>query len=194
MLKQFYPIRSLALAVLVGFTFSACSDDDDEVSPDTENRIEYNGASYTLKSGVVIDYGVTGDEDTHYNYDFMVTDGILPDTEEIFEIPNAKISVYAELLSPGADAFEVGTFTFVQDVNAAQNRDKHVFEYVEVVVDSNNDNMLDMDDDYLEVTGGTIKVSGSNNDYTVEYNLTLDGGKTVKGNYSGDFNYIDGRD
>ncbi|WP_205502567.1 hypothetical protein [Rufibacter psychrotolerans] len=191
--NRFYSLKCFCLAVLAGFTFVSCSDDDEEeVSPNTDNKVVYNGTTYSMKSGLVEDYGPS---DNHYNYDFYITDGTITTSNNDFEVVNSKIVLFAELLSPGTSEFKTGTFSFVQNYNDAGNENKHVFEDALVVTDTNNDNILDEQDEELGVTGGTVKVSGGNNrNYTVEFDVTLENGKTAKGGYSGTFTYRDERD
>ncbi|MCC9166929.1 hypothetical protein [Pontibacter harenae] len=194
-MNRFYSaFRSLTFVLLAGFALASCSDDDDDnATPSLDDKVEYDGQTYNLRTGVVEDYG-TGDVEGHYNYDFYVTDGTLVvEDDEAASLENAKILVYTELFSSGEAAFTTGTFTFVQDAESSQANGKHVFENAEVIVDSNNDNILDENDDVFEATGGTVTVSGSNNNYTLDFNLTLNNGKTARGNYSGNFRYFDER-
>ena len=39
----------------------------------------------------------------------------------------------------------------------------------------------------IDVVSGTVKISGTRPNYLISYDLILENGKTVKGNYAGNF-------
>ena len=190
----------LLLAISSAFLMGCEKDDDDEKSGN--NTVVYNGTTYTIKDGLVNDYGafdpIDQGENTHYNYDFVVVDDELVQyTEDGYtfweaDTTNASIFyIYAELFSPGTSSFQTGTFTFKDyEAATAENIDGEFFftdAYVGFVKYGD-------DEEGYEATGGTIKVSGSNLNYTIEYDLTLPNSKTAKGSFSGTFKYDDNRD
>ncbi|MCC9166928.1 hypothetical protein [Pontibacter harenae] len=214
MKKASYTFRTLLCLLLAGFTFVSCSKDDDEdTTPSLNNQIEYNGTTYNIQTGIIEDWGSVGlsdgDEDlyisndnvTHYNYDVSITDGTLQaNSDGELENVGATVFVYAELLSPGTTNFTTGTFSYIeyeddltQEQIDAKYNNKSFFEDAYIVIDANGNGTLDASDasSIAYATGGTITVSGSNNNYTVDYNLTLDNGRTIVGSYSGDFQYFD---
>ena len=102
---------------------------------------------------------------------------------------DATILVYAELWSPGASQFKTGTFTYTSSSDIAG---KHVFENIVVMVDTDNNKVLDENDAQVTVKAGTVKVTGSESNYTVEMDVTLSNNKPLKGKYSGSFDVYEG--
>lgn len=202
-----FRITTLLTATVALLSFSACSDDDDDSNPNGNNppassSISFDGKSYNMKSGLVIDYGATSIEvfapETHYNYDFIVTDGPINFVQDSvngdFYLPgsNSTISVNIELLSPDTSNFKSGTFNFIDEdsVSVASASGKYFFSYGEVELD--NDGVVDGDFDgpEFDVVGGFVVVSGTSaSNYSINYNLQVEGGRTLTGTYSGSFIY-----
>jgi hypothetical protein len=151
-----------------------------------------------MEEGVILDYGsftLYGQNDTHTNYDFYVSDGDIEYGNDDVEEIEGSLAIWAELVAPDASDFKTGTFNFVDNDNdgslnnaqkEAKYKDKFVFPSAKVYIDTNGNGILS-DDTPMQTTSGTIKVSGSQPNYTIEYNLTLANGKTVKGKFAGSF-------
>ncbi len=181
MKKLLYSMLAFGLLTTV-----SCTDDDNTPAPTPlpEDAVAYNGKNYDIDNGAVIDWGTW---ENHYNYDFFLTDGEM-DFENETAI-GATVMIYAELWSPGTESFSTGTFTFD---NSGDTDGKRFFETTLVVMDTNNNGELDEDDDQLTVKAGTIKVAGSDADFTVEMDVTLSNDKPMKGKYSGTFDVFEG--
>lgn len=193
-----------ALILLFSFFAVSCQEDDDNPVTPT-NETEYNGTKYSMDEGLIMDYGewgFYGQTATHYNYDFLITNGSIGynngDVEEI----NGSIAIIAELYSSGASKFNTGTFNYINSDNdgslnesqlEAKYKDKFVFSDAGILLDTNgNKELFDDLQSAILVTGGTIKVSGTEPNYTIEYNLTLQNGQTAKGSFNKTFVKIDG--
>lgn len=173
------------LLALSGISFfSSCSDDDDD-GPSRE--VSYKGETYILSESFVIDYG--NFYPGYTNYDFILTDGQFTSLED--EITNATVVVYAELISPDENAFLTGTYTFDDSADPGDNR---FFYDAGILIDENDDQTINELDAYIEATGGTIQVSGDPYNYTLTFNLTLEGGEALTGSYAGSFTYRDESD
>jgi hypothetical protein len=179
-------IFSLFLASMLLFT--ACSKDDE--NPEPTATFTFGAETVTLTSGEVIDYGTVGfdDDPTHWNYDFEMTGSTASGRD---------VELYAELFSSGTTSFNTGTFTFIDDDNinsAADIAGKNFFVSAEIWIDTNGDEVGD-ENEYFDVTGGTTTVSGgTNNNYTIEYDVTFDNGTSVAAKYTGTFTYFDETD
>lgn len=181
MKKLLYSFLALGLLTTV-----SCKDDDETPAPApvANNTVAYDGADYSIDNGAIIDWGTDGE---HYNYDVFLADGEID--FETNTASGASIIVYAELFSPGDEEFSSGTFNF----NASGNvSGKHYFEMAEIMVDSNDNGQLDENDDLLTVTAGKIITTGDASNFTLELDVTLDNGKTLKGKYTRSFDYYDG--
>jgi hypothetical protein len=204
MKKNFYFTKWPAFAIMLGFLATSCDPKDKEKNPEPEtNQIQYNGTKYTLEKSLMIDYGALslyGSQDTHFNHDFYIADGNIDyQNGQVQEIAGA-FAVFSELVSAGTTKFNTGTFNYVDNNNdgslnesqlEAKYKNKSVFADAKVYIDTNGNRILS-DETPLKATGGSIKVSGSGNTYTLEYNLILENGKTLKGSNSSSFSKING--
>ena len=204
MKKNFYFTKWSAFAIMLGFLATSCDPKDKDKTPEPEtNQIQYNGTKYTLEKSLMIDYGALslyGSQDTHFNHDFYIADGNIDyQNGQVQEIAGA-FAVFSELVSAGTTKFNTGTFNYVDNNNdgslnesqlEAKYKNKSVFADAKVYIDTNGNRILS-DETPLKTTGGSIKVSGSGNTYTLEYNLILENGKTLKGSNSSSFSKING--
>jgi hypothetical protein len=195
-MKTLFNLKYVLLLAFASLFIVACEKDDDDDDDNGNNTIVFDGTSYTIVDGLVEDYGeydpIESGEYTHWNYDFSLLDvEFTQETEEgytYWDAPeSASFFAYAELFSPGTTSFQAGTFEFIEyDSATPENIDGKFFfneAYMGIKVDG--------DETGFEATAGTVKVSGSGSNWTIEFDLTLEGGKTAKGSYSGTFKMED---
>ncbi len=182
---------------------------EDMEDPSEENTLVYNNTNYTIKDGGIEDYGAFPPLDngitSHYNFDFYIFDAdftIVTEGEDIYweAPPDATFGFYAELFSPGIGGFQTGAFQFMDLSNANQSsiNGKYFFDYADVYIDSRgffDENGEERDNFQVEqeVVGGTITVSGSGLNYTLNVDVTLQNGQRLQGSCSLTFEYIDER-
>jgi len=192
--------------LLFGFLAVSCTDDDKDKgpSPETSKQTEYNGAKYGIKKGFYQEGGpmeLIGDEESHFNQNFFLTDGnvTLKDDGTFENAADAKILFMTGLLSPGTTGFQNGVYEYsniIQDETnlseaefEAKYRNRNVMLLSFVLLDTDGDKNFE-EEDAQTVTGGTLKVLGTKPNYTLEYDLTFTGGKTLKGKYSGSYQQV----
>lgn len=188
-------VKFIALLATLVLFFTSCKKDKDD-EPATTSTFAIDGKSFTLTTGFIDDYGSSGvDTDTHYNYDFYMLDGTLNTTTGGYQ--NIKVALYFELFSPGTTNFKVGKFNFIDsdDINTdADVANKYYFEYADAYFDLDGDN-TDDENEFFEVIGGSITVSGgTNNNYTVDIDVTLNDNKTIKAKFTYTFTVFDETD
>ena len=199
-------IKFSAFALMLGLLTTSCDpkDKDKDPSPAPENnQVEYNGTKYALEKSLMIDFGALslyGTQDTHFNHDFYIANGdIQYQNGQVQEIAGS-FAVFTELVSAGTTKFNTGTFNYIDDDNDAslnesqletKYKNKSVFADAQVYIDTNGNRILS-DETPLKATGGSVKVSGSGNTYTLEYNLILENGKTLKGINASSFSRLNG--
>ena len=136
-------------------------------------------------------------DDNHSNSEFSLTDGEFYSTQVvlfgnldlIWRARDAKFWFYADMYSPGTDAFRAGTFTYMPpstDEDDPSLSQQFFFKDGRFAFDLDENGDFE-DDEYLDVTGGTITLSDQTADYTFSLELTLENGKTIAGTYSGNF-------
>lgn len=191
MKKQFLLLFVLACTICM----SSCEKDNDaqEEEQKSEGAFVYDNTSYPVKNGYLKDYGsVSG----HLHYGIIVTDGSFSETDPDAELKNYKVSSYIELY-PDGNTFKEGTYTYINENNyntdaelIAATTNKSYMSQAGIGIDLNSDGNL-VDSEMFIMTDGSVTVAkGSGNyNYTITYDLTLEGGKKVTGSFSGTFKY-----
>ena len=174
-------VTLLSLALLVFFMFS-CKSDDDDGDKVASGSVTFDGDSYSLTNGFMIDFGADGG---FYNIDFTTYDGSLNIGEEKIE---GSVEIYAELFAPGT-SFSTGTFEYLSFFDDPEPGD-YFFNSSYITIDSDDDGEIDSNDDSFSATGGTIMLSGSGSNYTITYDLTFANSMTLTGSVSGKFQEI----
>ncbi|WP_223808778.1 hypothetical protein [Rufibacter hautae] len=179
------------LRLLPLFFFSlflaSCHDDDEEVAP-LSNQLEYDSRTYDLGMGLTYDFGpfALHSEKTHYAQGILLTDA-----KSVNQKPNIVLRLY--LFNPGTNVPVTGTFEFgdvknmPSDRAAAKYRWKNFFLNSGLLLDLNKDQELDPDQEYFEIRNGSITLSGTAPDYTVNCNVILETGKPLKAQFKGTF-------
>lgn len=158
--------------VSVLFFFSSCSKDEGEKGiPD--NTIRYNGKNYSLAFAFGMNFGsFESGVGTVNNTDFIFVDRAI-DVED--DDPVFSHGFYLELFSVGSADFHGGTFSYY---NGSGSLPSGLFEYAELF-------FYDEDIDPIEVSGGTVEVTISGNNYKFVFDMTTAEGKKLEGNFSG---------
>lgn len=191
-MTTFYNTLKLSIFfLLIGIAVSCKDSDGGDPVPALTNAVEYNGKTYNLLDGLIFDYGAfglgTNNNLTHYNYDFAVVNGEIKQVNGVYDEDNVTAGIWVELYSPGTDSFEPGTFTYMDEKNMTESAiaNKYFFK---------NASFLAVEEQgytFLYVKGGTVKVSGTANNYTLEYDMVLEDGKPLKGSFSRSLKYND---
>ncbi|MEN7550380.1 hypothetical protein AAG747_20850 [Rapidithrix thailandica] len=168
--------KSLLCSLLLIFALSSCSKKD----PDpVKNEITVDNQTYSLLDGYIIDYGAY---DMHYNFDFYIGDSDYDEDKEDFVDPS--MIIYIELFSPGTTEFKAGTYEFIASSNSSVDREgKHFFEFGVFATKGESE---------LYVEGGTVKITKvtSEHYFEIHYDLILENGKILKGDYRGELTYF----
>lgn len=181
-------LKLQALMLLCGLFMISCSEDnpEDDINPSVTNAVLYDGTTYQINRGLIEDYGP---DNSHYNYDMILTDGTIGDND----VDNETFIFYLELFSAETSGFKTGTFTYVyeEELSEMEAGKSYFTSNSSLYIDVNNDGIVNDDDEEISVTGGTLTISGSGANYTLVYDLTLENGKTLKGGYEGSFTVSD---
>jgi len=155
----------------------ACSKDDSIPDTDGKNELTYDGQIYPLTNGTYETYGFDGE---HFNQEFSVFDATRINESLV------PVYVFVDLYAAG-ETFSGGTFPFMH-YGQDDVTDKYYFDDGYVIL---NMNVATEDaESFLAVAGGTVKVSGSGNTYSIAFDLLLDNGKRVTGSFEGTFDEL----
>ncbi|MRH99249.1 hypothetical protein GH721_01780 [Kriegella sp. EG-1] len=119
---------------------------------------------------------------------------IFGNLQPIWRARDASLWVYADLFAPGFEGLTSGTYDFKPD-NTDENdidlSNSHFFIDGKVAIDLNKDGELESDDnEFLKITGGSIKLERQEDYYEIELNLSLENNIQVTGKFSDDFDQV----
>lgn len=167
-------IRTIVLVTMLGIVFVSCSDEGEDPAPKT-NFFSVDGTEYSLSEGLTIEYG--GSETSGYNFDLLVfSSGLEPDLNtETFT--GEGDFIYFELWSTSTTGLVAGTYTIST-------------ENLPNTFTSNNINInyvasTKTSDAEYEASAGTVTIAVDGSTYSINFDLTVTGGKTLTGNYTG---------
>lgn len=166
----------MALLVLGG-----CKKDRVTGGEDEPNAFQYDGESYPLGWGIILDYGEM--TEGYRNYDFLIAE-----QEEDYEAleMNSDYALYFWLESLGAESFDAGTYTFHDPENTTA--ENHI-AYGGLLF-----NRGDNDIEEIEVTSGDITIAIDGDTFSLDMDLGLSDGKTLKGTFTYEFTIQDQTD
>ncbi len=207
MKNPFKILPFFALLLSLSMFTSSCSDKEDKdevVEPAPTGNTSFDNKAYDIKNGFYVEGGAVNmyaDDPTHFMNYFILTDGTpnFDDDGNAEDLADGKILMMGGLFSPGGTGFTPGTFNYISfagDINLteaqreAKYKDKSFFNSPIIVIDTDGDKNFEEEAE-INVTGGTIKISGTAPNYTVEYDLTIAGGKNLKGKFTGAFTKLE---
>ncbi len=166
-------LLSFVLILVIG-VFSSCGSDDTE---EIINEILFDGKTLVGENGVAVD---VGSSENHYEFTFAISDG---DINHVSGSGSIQFSTSAEFYllfgaaSLGTNQFNTGTFQFKSVIDAVPDDN---FFFSGSFKEGGNSQTLN-------VTDGTITISGTSPNYTLQFDLTLTGDKKLTGAFVGTF-------
>jgi hypothetical protein len=170
-------LRSLPILLLSLFIACNSDEEEEEVDRTPTDGLFYGDTELNITSSFRIEYGSDG---AFTNHDFFLTDGDFSDIEA-GELSGTSFLVYAELFSEGT-TFREGMYNYSTSRTAGENYFTNV-SYSEVVNGEPGDEIL--------ANGGTVIITGTPEDYTIIFDVSLTNGETIRGTYSGAFPILD---
>ncbi len=171
------------------------------------NSLSYSGAVYPLTDGFeqVFSFSPERRGDTHQTSQFDVADaGFRPllidvgvfDSLLIWRPDFATVWFRADLHSPGEADFTSATFQFESDdvdENGSEVAGRFFFNEATFGVDLDGVDGIDSDtDEFIDAVAGTITaIRGDGEQVTMSFDVSLEDGTTLRGNYSGSFPSVD---
>ncbi len=155
--------------------FFACDDDDNGLAK-KGNHFSYDGKTYELSQGMLINFGQWWGEG--YNFDLiLLSDGITLNVQAL-QASGTGDGMYFEFFSPSASELAPGTYRFDPDDSGRPNSfyDADLFINYNMTTDTG----LEV---YIE--GGSVEVEKSGQEYMLTFDVTTEAGKPVTGYYRG---------
>ncbi|MCE7043617.1 hypothetical protein [Dyadobacter sp. CY312] len=169
-------------ALFLVFTLSSCSKSKKEdISPFT-NEVDFEGRKISLEDGLIEDYGAWEKE---YNLEFYMLDDKITYNPVTKEVEDVSMSFLIDLdLYSGGDQFTNGRYTIVDSTGQEEKNSGYAY----VLFSKDQKKHADaLDFEEFEAISGYVDVSGKAPSYEVSFNLMLENGKTLKGNYNNGF-------
>jgi len=168
-------IRTIALLTLISIVYTSCSKKEEEPAPKTTNFFTVDGKEYSLSEGITIEYG--GDATTGYNFDLIVfSSGLEADIiNETFT--GEGEFMYFELWSTSATGLAAGTYTIAP--SATPNACTSNTIYIKY------NSTTELSENEYEGSSGTITIAVDGTTYSIDFDLSIIGGKALTGNYTG---------
>ncbi len=201
--------RNLLIGMLAACVLIAC-DDEGNNGGSSDNSFTFNGETYVAVDGFIEDNGDVdpledGNPVSHYNYVVGISDADFQLIEEdggdtyFGGDDGVSIVIYFDLYSDGITSFQTGTFDFIDLDNAAVTDISGESFFANGEIELDDDGLApngDLDGAEYEIIGGTIELTGSANNYTIDFTIEVADeaenpvGAAV-GSYSGTFQYLD---
>jgi len=158
-----------------------------------DKQAAYNGQGIELTNAWEV---IDEDKDNHSLSEVHISDGTLRAKRFFFvgmeenavytwDMTDANIWVNALLYSSDLQALDNGVYIYIEspsNIVAGSN----FFALADVYVDFNQDQEFNTSE-RIDVTGGTLTVSGTSPMYKMDFDLVLENGASVNGTYSGNF-------
>jgi hypothetical protein len=168
-------IRTIALLTMFSIVLASCSKKEEEPAPKPTNFFTVDGTEYSLSEGLTLEFG--GDATTGYNFDLLVfSSGLDPDTSNESFTGEGEL-MYFELWSTSTTGLAAGTYTI--NPNSIPNACTSNF------ISINLNGSTGSSDTEYEGSAGTVTIAVDGSTYSIDFDLTVTGGKTLTGNYTG---------
>ncbi|UBM57898.1 hypothetical protein LAG90_13895 [Marinilongibacter aquaticus] len=169
--------KAILAGLSVFFILSSCSKDkNDDTTPVTDN-ISFDGKEFDLNSRFFLDFGFDGDESNVEFFVSSLSEDELSSTSTVCD-DCEHILIDMDMYSP-SETFETGVFKVNGEIGEHSAFGQVVigtppFEDEEAV-------------DVFDFESGTVTISGSTPNYTIELDVVTTGGQKLQATYSGEF-------
>ena len=169
---------SVLLIIVFLVAFSGCKKDKEETVK--SNHLKYDGKTYELAKGILINYGQWQEIEPNYNFDLLLTSSGINFEQE----SGQGHIIYFEFFTSSASQLAAGTYNY-----HASSYNAFTFDYGEFALNA----IIDPWSAEIEgeIEGGSVKVEISGSTYTITINGTDSGGKKITGYYKGSLTLYD---
>ena len=157
-----------------------------------KNSLIYEGTTYPIIKGIE---EVFKNKTNHSASQLNFTDGEFYQTQVylngninlINRARKATVWMYAHLYAPGNEGITSGTYQYQArkvDVNTPALKGIHCFKKGKIALDLNGNGKLDKKIEFFKINGGKIQLKKLEENYTLDFILTLENDKTITGNFT----------
>jgi len=174
-------LKLILLAIVVSLAGVSCSSDDDDNNNNNNNNgsssnsMNIEGVESDISEAVLIEYGEN--EDGSYDWDVVLLgEGLIVNNQDL---DGSGATLYLDLNTNNADGLRAGTYTF------SPNYEREEFTWVAIEGCQNSDG-LECQSGFSQGQDGTVVITGSGSNTTIEVTVTTNGGN-ISANYTGGF-------
>lgn len=168
--------KTLAIAFAVSILTFSCSSDDDNNNGSSSNSMIIEGVESDISAAVLIEYGANSDGS--YDWDVVLLgEGLTVNNQDL---DGSGATLYLDLNTNNADGLRAGTYTF------SPNFEREEFTWVAIEGCQNSDG-LNCQSGYSQGQDGTVVITGSGSNTTIEVIVTDTDGDNISANYTGGF-------
>jgi hypothetical protein len=171
-------LKLILLAIVVSLAGVSCSSDDDnnDDNGSSSNSMNIEGVESDISAAVLIEYGEN--EDGSYDWDVVLLgEGLTVNNQDL---DGSGATLYLDLNTNNADGLRAGTYTF------SPNYEREEFTWVAIEGCQNSDG-LDCQSGISQGQDGTVVITGSGSNTTIEVIVTDTDGDNISANYTGGF-------
>ncbi len=190
--------KLLFLTTVITLFLTSCShssNDTAAITPPSTTGFSIDGTTYSNFNGKAVD-NYHFSPTTESSYKFIFSDGTInvsasPASYCGFTTSNATMAVNLDVYSSGS-AIQPGTYNFYS--GSSSSAPSNYFDTFSIYLDKNgNHSISDPQDRVYHATAGTIVITGTGPNFTVNINVTLDNGNNFQYTYNSGFTYINNR-
>lgn len=173
----------VVVALVMSIAAISCSSDDDNNNNNnntSNNVMSIAGEEFDIAAAGLENYGEN--EDGSYDWDvYLLGDGITINSSTPV---GQGATIYLDLNTNSADGLVAGTYTY------ANERAPFTWVVADACASFNTSNFSCTSGSY-SASAGTVVITGSGNNTTIEVNLTDTSGASITASYTGGFSSID---
>ncbi len=162
----------LLLSVFTLIIFTSCGDDDGDSGVTVNNEITIGSSTYEITNGGFVDLGES--EGTSQGVFGIADANISISGSQLSISTSTTIRVVVQLISVGTGGGQSGEYELGDVLRPDAGK---VFFVTQILADG----------EVLSVDSGTVTLSGSSPNFTLQYDLNLDGGDKLTGGFKGEF-------
>ena len=171
--------KVVVVALVMSIAAISCSSDDDNNNNNnntSNNVMSISGVESDISAAVLIEYGVN--EDGSYDWDVVLLgEGLTVDNQDL---DGSGATLYLDLNTNNPDGLMAGTYTF------SPNYEREEFTWVAIEGCQNSEG-LDCQSGFSNGQDGTVVITGSGSNTTIEVIVTDTDGDNISANYTGGF-------
>jgi hypothetical protein len=171
--------KAVVVALVMSIAAISCSSDDDNNNNNnntSNNVMSISGVESDISAAVLIEYGVN--EDGSYDWDVVLLgEGLTVDNQDL---DGSGATLYLDLNTNNPDGLMAGTYTF------SPNYEREEFTWVAIEGCQNSEG-LDCQSGFSNGQDGTVVITGSGSNTTIEVIVTDTDGDNISANYTGGF-------